>query len=169
MADMIFQPRRLHVGDIVRTEDKNKFCRVIGLDKDFVYLENDEQRQRYYFSVYPIKLQDTRAMIALGAGLVRKSVPELCSTRREYSFGRGDYVMKMSEIDMGYFRVKIRNISEYQKESDVESRVFYYFHEIQQYFFERTNTELLLEVPNQLDFELESCYYFDDECLARYV
>ena len=164
MADMIFQPRRLHVGDIVRTEDRKKFCRVIGLDKDFVYLENDEQQQRYYFSVYPIKLQDTSAMEALGFYCVRTYNETHKHCLRRYKIGRGDYKMLLYEMEMGYFRVKVLNTSEYQKENEVPAKTFYYLNEVQQYFFECTGgQDLYLEIPESLDFELETVHYWDEQ------
>ena len=163
MADLIFTPRRLHPGDIVRTEDRKKFFRVSGTDKDFVYLENNDER-RYYHYVYPIKLQDTDAMEALGF-LVAKThsvIHKRCL--RRYSIGRGDYRMLMNEMEMGYFRVKVLNVSEYQKESEVPAKTFYYLNEVQQYFYERTGgQELYLEIPESLDFELETVHYWDNE------
>ena len=165
MADMIFSPRRLRPGDIVRTEDRKRFQRVYSVSKDFVVLENDEkQNQRYFFSVYPIKLQDTDAMEALGFLVARthSAIHKRCL--RRYSIGRGDYRMLMYEMEMGYFRVKVLNASEYQKESEVPAKTFYYLNEVQQYFYERTGgQELYLEIPESLDFELETVHYWDNE------
>ncbi len=167
MADTIFEPRKLHPGDIVRTEDRKRFRRVFGLDKNFIYLDEEGTPSNYYFCIYPIKLQDTRAIKALGAKFENIFVPELRRSRRSYSFCRGNFVATLTEIDMGYFRAKIMNRIEY--EVDVSTKVLYYFHEFQQYFFERTNEELKLDVPIQLDFELEQCYYFNGEGVATYV
>lgn len=163
MADLIFTPRRLHPGDIVRIEDRKKFFRVSGTDKDFVYLENNDER-RYYPCVYPIKLQDTNAMEALGFLVARTYSSIHKRSLRRYSIGRGDYRMLMYEMEMGYFRVKVINVSEYQKESEVPAKTFYYLNEVQQYFYERTGgQELYLEVPESLDFELETVHYWDNE------
>lgn len=165
MADIIFTPRRLHPGDIVRTENRKKFYRVYSVDKDFVKLENDdEQNQRYFFSVYPIKLQDTRAMEALGFYIDRtyNEIHKRCL--RRYKIGRGDYKMLMYEMEMGYFRVKVLNTSEYQKENEVPAKTFYYLNEVQQYFYECTGgQELHLEIPKTLDFELETVHYWDNQ------
>lgn len=163
MADLIFTHRRLHPGDIVRTEDRKKFFRVSGTDKDFVYLENNDER-RYYPCVYPIKLQDTNAMEALGFLVARTFIVIQKRCLRRYSIGRGDYRMLMYEMEMGYFRVKVINVSEYQKESEVPAKTFYYLNEVQQYFYERTGgQELYLEIPESLNFELETVHYWDNE------
>ena len=162
MADTIFYPRRLHPGDIVRTEDRRKFYRVYSVSKDFVVLENDEENhQRYFFSVYPIKLQDTKAMEALGIEVCKEWNDIHKRFLRKYKIGRGDFIVTMREMEMGYFRIEIKDMAHYQV---IEQNVVrYYFHEVQQYFFEKTATELFIELPDKTDFDMEYVHFWDEE------
>ncbi len=159
---MIFSPRRLRPGDIVRTEDRKRFQRVYSVSKDFVVLENDEkQNQRYFFSVYPIKLQDSKAMQALGVDVRRQYNSDHNCVLRIYKIIRGDFVVTMREREMGYFDIEIEDRMHIRVKEAVVTR--YYFHEVQQYFYEKTSTELSINFPEKLDFELETVHYWNKD------
>lgn len=163
MADMIFTPRRLHPGDIVRTENRKKFYRVYSVDKDFVKLENDdEQNQRYFSSVYPIKLQDTKSMCSLGASMEREWYNDLKRSLRKYTFYQSHYQLVLREIEMGYFRVQVLDRENYASNKNEPKEVFYYFHEVQQFFFRRTGLELDIRIPENLEYEIETVHFWDD-------
>lgn len=164
MADMIFSPRRLHPGDIVRTENRKKFYRIFSVDKDFVKLEkDDEQNQRYFSSVFPIKLQDTNAIIALGANFERNWYNDIKRSLRKYTFVQSHYELVMKEIEMGYFRVQVRDRENFSSNEYEPKEIFYYFQEVQQFFFRRTGLELNVTIPDTLDFELETVHYWDNQ------
>lgn len=160
MADTKFNPRILHLGDVVRTEDRSELYVVSSISTDEVVVKHGSYvKFRNYQNIYPIKLQDTNTMKAIGIE-VHKIWQHANQFVRKYILRQGFFTLKMEEDMMGYFGVSVED-KRYQNQNFM-SRL-YYLHEVQQFFFNNTNEELRIIIPNKLEFEAETVHFWDKD------